>query len=38
MGLFTIEEHLAALDAAGIEAEHRPELFMGRGTYIGVKR
>lgn len=37
MGLFTTEEHLAAIRAAGIEAEHRPDLFMGRGTYIGVK-
>lgn len=37
MGLFTVAEHMAALDAAGIDAEHRPDLFMGRGTYIGVK-
>ena len=37
MGLFTIEEHLTAIMAAGIDAEHRPDLFMGRGTYIGVK-
>lgn len=38
MGLFTRAEHLAGLAAAGIDATHRPDLFMGRGTYIGVKR
>ena len=37
MGLFTVDEHLAAIRAAGMEAEHRADLFMGRGTYIGVK-
>jgi len=37
MGLFTVEEHLAAIRETGIEAEHRPDLFMGRGTYVGVK-
>ncbi|NND01380.1 MAG: class I SAM-dependent methyltransferase [Acidimicrobiia bacterium] len=37
MGLFTVDEHLEAIRATGIEAEHRPDLFMGRGTYIGAK-
>jgi SAM-dependent methyltransferase len=37
MGLFTVDEHLDSLRAAGITAEHREDLFMGRGTYIGIR-
>lgn len=35
MGLFTVDEHLRAFSAAGFEIEHRADLFMGRGTYVG---
>jgi len=38
LGLFTTAEHLRALAAAGFEAEHEPDLFLGRGTYVGVLR
>jgi hypothetical protein len=38
LGLFTAAEHLRALAAAGFEAEHEPDLFLGRGTYVGVLR
>jgi SAM-dependent methyltransferase len=38
LGLFTAAEHLRALGAADFEAEHHPDLFMGRGTYVGVRR
>lgn len=36
MGMFSAAEHLEALAAAGFEAEDHPDLFMGRGTYVGV--
>jgi len=36
-GLFTTEEHLAAFDAAGLEASHDPAGLMGRGAFIGRK-
>jgi SAM-dependent methyltransferase len=38
LGLFTVEQHLEAFLAAGLEAEHDPEGPMGRGLYIGVAR
>lgn len=38
LGLFTAAEHLRALAAAGFEVEHEPDLFLGRGTYVGVRR
>jgi hypothetical protein len=38
LGLFTAAEHLRALAAAGFDAEHHADLFMGRGTYVGVLR
>jgi SAM-dependent methyltransferase len=38
MGMFDADEHLEALAAAGFDAEHHPDLFMGRGTYSGVLR
>jgi SAM-dependent methyltransferase len=34
LGLFTVEQHLAAFRAAGLEAEHDPEGPMGRGLYV----
>ncbi len=36
LGLFTVEQQLAAFSAAGLAAEHDPEGPMGRGLYIGV--
>ena len=36
LGLFTIEQQLAAFRAADLEAEHDPEGPMRRGLYIGV--
>lgn len=35
MGLFTVDEHKTAFAAAGLDVEHREDLFMGRGTYVG---
>jgi SAM-dependent methyltransferase len=34
LGLFTVEQHLAAFRAAGLEAEHDAEGPMGRGLYV----
>jgi hypothetical protein len=34
LGLFTVEQHLAAFRAAGLAAEHDPEGPMGRGLYV----
>jgi SAM-dependent methyltransferase len=36
LGLFTVEQQLAAFRAAGLDAEHDPEGPMGRGLYIAV--
>ena len=33
LGLFTVEEMLAAFEAAGLEADHDPEGLTGRGLY-----
>ncbi|MFC2177397.1 class I SAM-dependent DNA methyltransferase [Actinomycetota bacterium] len=38
MGMFTADEHIEALESAGFDVEHHPDLFMGRGTYSGVLR
>jgi SAM-dependent methyltransferase len=34
LGLFTVEQHLEAFRAAGLEADHDPQGPMGRGIYI----
>ena len=34
LGLLTVEEHLGAFRAAGLEADHDPEGPMGRGLYV----
>jgi ubiquinone/menaquinone biosynthesis C-methylase UbiE len=36
-GLFTIEEHLTAFRATGLEVTHDPVGLMGRGLYVGLK-
>jgi SAM-dependent methyltransferase len=36
LGLFTIEEHLAAFNAAGLEARHEPQGLIGRGLYTAI--
>jgi hypothetical protein len=35
MGLFTVEEQLAAFQAAGLETSHDPAGLIGRGLFIG---
>ncbi|MDX6534879.1 MAG: hypothetical protein QOJ13_2049 [Gaiellales bacterium] len=36
LGLFTVEQHLDAFRAAGLDVEHDPEGLIGRGLYIAV--
>jgi SAM-dependent methyltransferase len=38
LGLFTVEQHLAAFSAVGLDADHDPEGPMGRGLYLGIAR
>lgn len=35
VGLFTVEQHMAAFREAGLEVEQDPEGLMGRGLYVG---
>jgi ubiquinone/menaquinone biosynthesis C-methylase UbiE len=37
MGLFTVEQYLAAFQVAGFEVQHDPQGPTGRGLFIGVK-
>ncbi len=36
LALFTVDEHLAAFSAAGLEARHEPEGLIGRGLYTAI--
>jgi SAM-dependent methyltransferase len=36
LGLFTVDQHLEAFRAAGLDADHDPEGPMGRGLYIAI--
>jgi SAM-dependent methyltransferase len=38
LGLFTVDQHLAAFSAAGLDARHEPEGLIGRGIYTAVSR
>ena len=38
LALFTVDEHLEAFRAAGLEAEHDPRGLIGRGLYSAVRR
>ena len=37
LGLWSHEDYLAAVEAAGLAPEHDPEGLMGRGLYVGVR-
>lgn len=37
LAMYTPEEHLAAFQAAGLNARHEVEGLMGRGLFVGVK-
>jgi SAM-dependent methyltransferase len=38
MGLFTEQEYMGAIEAAGLEATYSPEGPFGRGLYLGIRR
>jgi SAM-dependent methyltransferase len=38
LALFTVDEHLEAFRAAGLDAEHDPQGLIGRGLYTAVRR
>jgi SAM-dependent methyltransferase len=38
LALFTVDEHLEAFRAAGLEVEHDPDGLIGRGLYTAVRR
>lgn len=38
MGLFTVDQHLEAFEAAGLDVTYHPEGLIGRGLYVGVRK